>query len=99
SLFASALAVHTGAFGRFAQRLAPGEWATIMLLCADRRQSRTLMRYCTGLLDESPILASLVEHRTADSIVLSTRATIEIHTSSFRAVRGYSVALAICDEL
>ena len=47
----------------------------------------------------SPLLASLVRGRTAESITLSTRATIEIHTNSFRAVRGYSIALAVCDEL
>ena len=49
SLVASARAVYTGAFGSFASRLAPGERATVMLLSADRRQGRTLMRYCTGL--------------------------------------------------
>ena len=99
SLFAAALAVYTAAFGDFPSRLAPGEVATVMLLAADRKQSRVLMNYCAGFIDASPLLASLVTARTAESISLSTRATIEIHTSSFRSVRGYAIALAVSDEL
>jgi hypothetical protein len=99
SLFASAFAVYTGAFGSFGARLAPGEVATIMLLAADRRQARVLMHYCAGFIDQSPLLTSLVVNRTAESLTLSTRVTIEIHTSSFRSVRGYAIALAICDEI
>ena len=30
---------------------------------------------------------------------MSNRTTIEIHTASFRAVRGYSLAAALCDEV
>jgi hypothetical protein len=45
------------------------------------------------------MLRQLVVTRTAESVELSNRITIEIHTASFRAVRGYTVVAAICDEI
>ena len=41
----------------------------------------------------------MIERTTADAIDLTNGITIEIHTSSFRAVRGYTVVAAICDEI
>lgn len=30
-------------------KLAPGEWATVLLLASDRAQARTLLRYMRGM--------------------------------------------------
>jgi hypothetical protein len=80
-------------------RLAPGERGLVMLFAADRRQARVLKRYVRGLLDQVPAFAAMVTNHTADSIELSNGITLEIHTSSFRAVRGYTVVAALCDEI
>jgi hypothetical protein len=79
--------------------LAPGERATIMLIAADRRQARVLMRYVRGFFDALPMLGALVERETADGLDLKNRVSIEIHTASFRSLRGYRVVLAIADEV
>jgi hypothetical protein len=50
--------------------LAPGERATIMLIAADRRQARVLMRYVRGFFDALPMLGALVERETADGLDL-----------------------------
>jgi hypothetical protein len=99
SRIAALVAVFLACFRDHAGILAPGEVGTIMLLAADRRQARTLMRYIVGLLERAPMLAALVVQRTAESITLSNRITFEIHTASFRAVRGYTIVAAISDEI
>jgi hypothetical protein len=70
-----------------------------MLLAADRRQARVVFRYVEGLLDGVPMLAALVARRTREAIYLTNRTVIEVHTASFRAVRGYTVVGCIADEL
>jgi hypothetical protein len=57
------------------------------------------MRYVHGLLDSSPMLARLVANRTAESVELTNRVTIEVHTASFRSIRGYTVVAAVLDEV
>ena len=44
------------------------------------------------------MLAAEVMHRTRDTIEFSHRSRLEIHTGSFRSVRGYTIALAVIDE-
>jgi hypothetical protein len=79
--------------------LAPGEIATVMLLASDRRQVQVLKNYIDGFFDSIPILRRMVTNRTADTIELENQVEISIHTSSFRAVRGYSIAACLCDEI
>ena len=63
------------------------------MIAADRRQARTVMRYIVGLLDGCPMLARMVVNRTAEAVELSNGIVIEVHTASFRAVRGYTVVV------
>ena len=93
------IAVYLACFRDYRAILAPGEKGTVMLLAADRRQARVLMRYVTGMLDGVPMLAQLIVARTAESVTLSTGIVIEIQTSNFRAVRGYTVVAALLDEV
>ncbi len=93
------LAVHRACFIDYTTHLAPGERATLMLLASDRTQARVAMRYAVALLRAVPMLERLVERETAERIDLSNRVSLEIHTSSFRATRGYSLAGVICDEI
>ena len=76
-----------------------GERGTIMVLAADRRQARTIMRYIKGLLRLVPMLARMIEVERQEAVDLSNRITLEIHTCSFRATRGYTVVAALLDEL
>jgi phage terminase large subunit-like protein len=99
SRIAALVAVYLAAFTDYRPVLAPGEKGTVMLLAADRRQARVLMRYVMGLIEAVPMLAAMVAHRTAESVEMSNRVVIEIHTASFRAIRGYTIIAAICDEL
>ncbi len=99
SIIAALIAVFLAFFRDYSKYLAPGERATVMVIAADRRQARVVFRYITGLIDHTPMLARMVENRTREAIDLTNRVTIEVHTASFRAIRGYTVAAAICDEI
>src|SRR5262245_2551488 len=50
SLIASVVAVWCACFRDWTPHLGPGERATVMLIAADRRQARVLLRYVGGLL-------------------------------------------------
>ena len=85
------MAVWLACFRDYRAVLAPGEPGTLMVIAADRRQARVVFRYIEALLGGVPLLARLVEHRTKESITLTNRVTIEVHTASFRAIRGYTL--------
>lgn len=53
-----------------------------MVLAADRRQARVIIRYINGFLDGVPMLSAMVVNRTKDSIELTNRVMIEVHTAS-----------------
>lgn len=96
---AGGLAIFEACFRDYRDRLAPGEIATIMIIAADRRQARTVMRYISGLVSANPMLKRMVIRETTESIEFDNRTCIEVHTASFRAVRGYTLACVIADEI
>jgi hypothetical protein len=98
SFIVAVIATFLAAFRDWAPLLAPGERATIAVIAADRPQARSVMRYITGLFDAVPMLARRVVRRTASAIELDGRVVIEVHTCSFRSVRGYSFAAVVADE-
>ncbi len=99
SLVAALVAVFLASFRDYREFFAPGERGTVMVIAADRRQARVVFRYIQGFLDSVPMLGQMVESRTKETINLTNRVTIEVHTAKFRAVRGYTVVAAICDEI
>ncbi|MDL0429584.1 hypothetical protein QPM17_00465 [Marinobacter sp. TBZ242] len=99
SNIAAFLAVYEAVFNDHRKHLAPGEVATIMVIAADRKQARTVMRYIRGLLIENPMLSRLVVRDGVESIELSNRCSIEVMTASHRSTRGYTVAAVIMDEI
>jgi hypothetical protein len=99
SFVLATIAVFLAAFKDWRPYLAPGEIGVIMIIAADRRQARVIMRYCLGLLKAVPMLAKLIEAEARETIELRNRITIEIHTASFRTTRGYTIVAALLDEL
>jgi hypothetical protein len=80
-------------------KLRPGEKAVVMLLAVDRAQAGVAFSYIRGYFEEVPALAKLVKHIGDDSIELGNRVVIEVHTNSYRSVRGRSLLCVICDEV
>jgi hypothetical protein len=98
SLVAALICVYLACFRDYRAYLAPGELATVMLLAPDRRQARVVMRYVKGFVAQIPALRSRVVRETKESLEFSNRVTIEIHTTSYRTTRGYTLAAVILEE-
>ena len=93
------VAVFLACFKDWRPYLNVGERGTITVIAADRSQARTIMRYVKGLLKMVPMLNQLIEHERVESVDLTNRITIEVHTCSFRTTRGYTVIAALLDEI
>jgi hypothetical protein len=104
SFMLSLVAVYLATFKDWRRFLAPGERATVMVVGCDRRQARVIMRYLQAFVEECGLIAPMVERTTRGasdgwSIALDNRVVIEVHSCSFRSVRGYTVVAALLDEL
>ena len=99
SFILACVAIFIACFRDWRPHLGPGESGTVMIIAADRRQARVIMRYCLGLLKSVPMLKQLIDSETRESIALRNRVAIEVHTASFRSTRGYTIIAALLDEV
>jgi phage terminase large subunit-like protein len=99
SRIAAMVAVFLACFRDYGEILAPGERGIVMVIAADRRQARVVLRYVAAFFEQIPMLATLVERRTAEAIHLANGISLEVHTASYKSTRGYTIVAAICDEI
>jgi hypothetical protein len=95
---ASLVAAHAAIFNDYRQRLRPGERASILCLAVDRAQARIIHRYTRGYF-EQPLLAPLVANDAEEVLELNNGCEIIIGTTSYRSIRGRTLACAILDEV
>jgi hypothetical protein len=99
SFMLALIAVFLACFRDWKTYLGPGEVGTVMVIAADRRQARVIMRYVKGLLKSTPMLRPLIVSERSEILTLRNRVVIEVHTASFKTTRGYSIVAALLDEL
>ena len=99
SIIAALIGTYLAAFRDYSEFLAPGETAVLPIIAPDRRQCRIILGYIAGFFESSPMLRSKVEARLKEAIQLKNRVRIEVHTASFRSVRGYTAIGGILDEV
>ena len=85
---ASVLACYLAALVDWSPVLAKGERGLVLCIGPDQRQAKIQRDYIEGAFDTSPVMASLVSNRTADSIELSNGISVEVRAASFRRLRG-----------
>jgi hypothetical protein len=78
--------------------LGPGERGILPVLAASTLQARTVFNFVTGIFEQVPRFAALVENVTSDTVSLKTRVDIQIRPASFRTIRGFSSIAAIAEE-
>ena len=71
---------------------------TLGCLAVDRNQAGIVFGYIRSYFEEIALLRPLVKSIGADSIELNNGVDIVVATSSYRSLRGRTVALAILDE-
>ena len=79
--------------------LAPGERAKAFLLAQNRGTARQAFNYINGILNSSKQLKRMILSQTKSQIQLSNCVDIEIVTSNYRYVRGFSCVAAVADEV
>lgn len=79
-------------------RLAPGELAVVPIIAADRKQARAVFGYLRALC-EVPKFKPYVSRVLKESIELANGVNIEVHTASYRTIRGPTIVGAVIDEL
>src|SRR5438477_2514465 len=70
-----------------------------MLLALDRSTAALVKSYIVGYFEGVPALRGLVTRWNADGLDLANGVSIEIHTNSYRLVRGRTLACVIFDEV
>lgn len=99
SFILALIAVVLATFHDYRRYLAPGERGTVLVIAADKKQARIILRYIRALLTKVPMLAQMVERETATAFDLDNGVSIEIGTASFRSTRGYTIVAALLDEI
>jgi hypothetical protein len=97
SIIAALLAVWATCCQTYA--LAPGEVGTFVVVAADRKQARIIKRYIAGLLRSHGSLEAVIARETAEAIWLTNGLVVEIHTCSWKTLRGYTCIGAAVDEV
>jgi len=89
AVYISSLCVH---------ELVPGETGIVMCIAPDQKQARIVRNYCEGVFENSPLLRGKVVNKTADNIELDNGHVIEVRSSQFRRLRGFTGLAVIADE-
>jgi hypothetical protein len=92
------IAVFIAVFRDWSPYLSPGERGTVMILSADRKQSRAIFNYAAAFLKALDVDTVEVERETMDALELGNGISIEIGTANFRTVRGYTIVAGLLDE-
>lgn len=99
SFVAALVAVFLACFFDYRPYLAPGERGTIMVIAADKKQARTILRYVAAMLNGIEMLKDKVVRETAAGFDLDNEVSIEVGTASFRSSRGYTYVAVLADEI
>src|ERR1051326_4128840 len=99
SLFMALVAVFLAFFKDWRPYLGVAGIGPVMVIASDRRQARAVFRAAIALIKSVPMLARQVEGVTMESITLKNGIIIEIHTASYKSVRGYNIVGALVDEV
>ena len=98
----AALLVYLATMVDYCAQLVSGERGVVLCLARTQEQSQVVLEYVAGIIDNAPILAKMVIHRTSDSLTLFNRGAtivIAVRAASFRSVRGLTCVAAVADEI
>jgi hypothetical protein len=83
---ASTLAAYIGGLCEH-PALVRGERGVLLMIAADQRQADVILDYCEAAFRGSPVLAQLIESRTARELRLTNGIDIEVRAADFRRLR------------
>ncbi len=100
SFMMAVIAVYLAFTKNYQKYLAPGEMATILIIATDKPQANIIMGYIKSLLLSIPLFEKEIDGKIrALDVTLKNRVQIMIRTCSYSAVRGYTLAAVILEEV
>ncbi len=99
SRIAAPVVCYEAVFGGHERQLARGERGVIVLVAQDQRASRIAFGYIKGYLSGSALLAGQVAEVLASEILLTNGLAIACFPCTLRSLRGWSIPVAVMDEL
>ncbi len=99
SWMASVTAVFLALFRDYKRFLTTGEKAVVLVLARDREQARVVFSYIRAILRHVPVFSREIVSEKSDEIELRNGITIMVKTSDYRAIRGITIVVCICDEI
>ena len=85
--------------GRHNDSLSPGEVCYYLCVSVNKRNAQLVLSYIKAKFRNSPVLSAMVEAEYAEELHLKGDIRIACYPASYKGLRGFSVAVAICDEL
>jgi hypothetical protein len=78
--------------------IVPGETPVVAIIARDRQQAAVIKNYLAGFIRAVPAFADMIVDELAESIRLTNRVVVEVHTASIAAPRGRTFLAVLCDE-
>jgi hypothetical protein len=91
------IAAYLGCFRDWTPYLSPGEVPTVIVVAADKKQGRTIFKYCREFIKALKDVS--IERETMDTLELSNGVSIEIMAADFRTLRSYTTVAVLLDEV
>jgi len=100
SRIATPIAAYEACFAGHEKHLSRGEYGVIPLIAVNKEGTRIAFDYLRSYFLESPLLRSMLDGEPyANEIKLKNRITIKCFPSSQGALRGWSIPVAVFDEV
>lgn len=80
------------------ERVRPGERRYAMCVATNREQARLLVRAAKSIVENSPLLADLVEQATEDEVAFVNGTALRAFPCSSRGGRGWPISTLVMDE-
>jgi hypothetical protein len=100
SRIAAPIVLYEALFGGHETRAAKGESATIVLVAQDARAAGVAFGYIAGYLQQSPVLSQMLHgDPLTSSLTLTNGITVMCFPCTLRSMRGFSIPVAVLDEV
>ena len=100
SRIACPIAAYEACLGSHEKQLGRGEYGTIPLIAQDQRATKIAFNYLKDYFLESSVLKSMLDDEPyANEIKLKNRITIVCFPSTLASLRGWSIPVAVLDEV
>jgi hypothetical protein len=100
SRIAAPIVCYEAVFGGWEKLVGKGETPTVVLVAQDAKPTAIAFNYIVAYLQQSPVLRqSLAEEPLRDSLRLTNGVEVRCFPSTLRSMRGFSIPVAILDEV